>query len=128
MEGTHLWEMYKSGEYTPKTLEESVSLVSKIVPIFENAGIEILRIGLQTTDDVNEKNVVGPYHNAFAELVYGRIIRDKIESYIIETQMKPSIFEFEAPKNKISQILGHKKENVHYFTEKYNITLKPCAY
>ena len=127
MEGTHLWDMYKSGEYIPVSLEESVSLVSKIVPIFENAGIEILRIGLQTTDNVNEKTVVGPYHNAFAELVYGRIIRDKIESYIVETNMKPSVFEFEAPQNRISQILGHKKENVRYFYDKYEIVIKPIA-
>lgn len=125
MEDTHLWIMYQSGEYIPKTLEESVNLVSKIVPLFEDAGIEILRIGLQTTDNVNENTVVGPYHNAFAELVYGRIIRDKIEKFIVETGMKPSVFEFQAPKNKISQILGHKKENVNYFRDKYKIIIKP---
>ncbi len=125
MEGTHLWSMYESGEYVPESLEDAVSLVSEIVPLFEAAGIEILRIGLQTTDNVNEKTVIGPYHNAFAELVYGRIIRDKIEKHIIETNMKQTVFEFEAPKNKISQILGHKKENVRYFNKKYGIKIKP---
>ncbi|MBQ4629922.1 MAG: radical SAM protein [Clostridia bacterium] len=124
MEGTHLWKMYKCGEYVPQTLEQAVFLVAKIVPFFNDAGIDILRIGLQTTDNVNEKTVIGPYHNAFAELVYGRVIRNKIESYVVENNMQNCTFQFEAPKEKISQIIGHKKENLIYFKEKYNIDIK----
>ncbi|MBQ4528815.1 MAG: radical SAM protein [Clostridia bacterium] len=124
MEGTHLWDMHRRGEYSPQTLEQAVSLAAKIVPLFRDAGIDILRIGLQTTDNVNERTVIGPYHNAFAELVYGRVIRDKIESHVRENKIHDRPLEIEAPKEKISQITGHKKENLIYFKEKYNIDIK----
>jgi len=124
MDGTRLADMYRNGEYRAQPLEEAVQTVSRIIRIFEENNIEILRIGLQTTDNVNEHTVVGPYHPAFAELCYGRIQRDRIEEQICAVGLKNSILEIPAPANMVSKILGHKKENAKYFMEKYNIELK----
>ncbi|MBE7051056.1 MAG: radical SAM protein [Ruminococcaceae bacterium] len=124
MEGTHLFEMYQRGKYLPQKLDDAVELAAELVEIFEEKNITILRIGLQTTDGVNSATVIGPYHNAFAELVYGRIIRKKIENHIVSRSIKNTTLEIDAPKDKISQIVGHKKENLMYFKEKYNINLK----
>lgn len=124
MQGTHLYDMYLGGTYTPVSLDAAVSLAMRIVSIFEKEGITILRIGLQTTDGVNSSTVVGPYHSAFAELVYGRLIRAKIEQHILSHSLTDTTLEIDAPSDKISQIVGHKKENVIYFKEKYNVNLK----
>ncbi len=124
MEGTGLCHMEKRGEYSPQSLDEAVSLCTRLVKIFSSRSITILRIGLQTTDGVNASTVSGPYHPAFAELVYQRLCREEIEEKILSANLSDTILEIDAPENKISQIIGHKKENLHYFKEKYNITLK----
>ncbi len=124
MDGTHLALMHQNGSYTPQTLDEAVALAAQLVRIFGEHGITILRIGLQTTDGVNASTVKGPYHNAFAELVYGRVWRCKIEDDIIARSLHDTIYEIDAPADKISQIIGHKKENAEYFKRKYNIMLK----
>lgn len=124
MEGTHLALMHQSGTYNPQTLDDAVELAAELVSIFLKNGITILRIGLQTTDGVNASTVKGPYHNAFAELVYGRIWRSKIEADIIARSLHDTTYEIDAPADKISQIIGHKKENANYFKRKYNIMLK----
>ncbi|MBR2404342.1 MAG: radical SAM protein [Clostridia bacterium] len=124
MEGTHLALMHDSGAYNPQTLDEAVALASELVSIFKEKGITILRIGLQTTDGVNASTVKGPYHNAFAELVYSRLWRRKIEDDIMAKSLHDTTYEIDAPADKISQIIGHKRENAEYFKHKYNIMLK----
>ena len=123
MEGTHLAKMYTDGTYRPQTIDEAVELVSEIIPIFADKNIDIIRIGLQTTDNVNSDTVIGPYHPAFAELCYGRIERNRIEERIVADNMKDCILEISAPKSRFSKITGHKKSNTLYFKEKYNIDI-----
>jgi len=124
MEGTGLYHMEKRGEYSPQTLDEALVLCTRLVKFFKDRSITILRIGLQTTDGVNASTVSGPYHPAFAELMYQRLCREEIEEKILSENLSNTILEIDAPKNKISQIIGHKKENLLYFKEKYNITIK----
>ncbi len=124
MEGTGLYNMQKNGTYIPQTLEDAVTLCTQLVKIFKAHCVTILRIGLQTTDGVNAHTVKGPYHPAFAELVYSRLWREETEEKIIKANLSDTVLELDAPKDKISQIIGHKKENLLYFKEKYNITIK----
>ncbi len=122
MEDTRLMEMYKKGEYHPQKLEDAVILAADIAEIFIEKNIEILRISLQTTDGVNEKTVIGPYHAAFAELVYSEIEKRKIEAHIIKNNLSDCTLEISG--DKPSQLIGHKKSNKTYFKNKYNIDLK----
>ena len=123
MDGTHLSKMYSDGEYYPQTTDEAVELVAEIIPIFAERNIDIIRIGLQTTDNVNQDTVIGPYHPAFAELCYGRVERDKIEKLIVADKLQNCQLEIFAPKSRFSKIAGHKKSNSKYFKEKYNVDI-----
>ncbi len=124
MEDTNLWYMYKNGSYIPQDLESAVVLASDIAEIFIREGIEILRISLQTTDGVNANTVIGPYHPAFAELVYSLIQRRRIEADILKNGMRNCEYHIVTENNNVSRIIGHKKSNKIYFKEKYNIDLK----
>lgn len=124
MDGTWLADMYKAGSYTPQTVDEAAKLCSEIVPLFADAGIEILRIALQTTENVNEKTVIGPYHPAFAEIVYSMIKRNDTEKYILENNISNCELKIACKKSDISKVIGHKKSNTKYFKEKYNIDIK----
>ena len=72
--------MYKRNTYIPYTLEEAVEISKVMYDMYRNAGVNVIRIGLQPTDSIAEgKDVIsGPFHPAFRELVEGSLIIDKI--------------------------------------------------
>ena len=122
MEDTHLFEMYKKKDYAPQSLENAIYLAADIAEIFISKNIEILRISLQTTDGVNKDTVIGPYHPAFAELVYSEIEKRKLEKYIIKNKLSSCTLNIKT--DKPSQVIGHKKSNTIYCKEKYDIDIK----
>lgn len=122
MDGTRLMEMYKKGEYEPQSLSYAVNLAAEAAEIFISKGIDILRISLQTTDGVNAQTVIGPYHEAFAELVYSEIEKRKLEKHITENNLSNCTLEIKT--DKPSQVIGHRKSNKEYFKKKYNVNIK----
>lgn len=123
--GTHLEGFYRTGEYTPYSLDEAVELTDKVMRIFEDKNIEIIRVGLHSDESLTSGSIVaGPYHPAFKELVLSKRQRDKIEEAVVRRGVHDCVFEVCAPKGKESEIIGHKSCNAKYFREKYNIDLK----
>ncbi len=74
LEGTELYNMYKSGKYHPLSLKETIKLVALAYIYYTANEVEIIRIGLQTTEEINEKHVfAGPYHPNIGALVRSQI-------------------------------------------------------
>ena len=73
--------MYNKGIYKPYTLEQAVQISSKIMEMYKEAGVNVIRAGLQPTDTINEgKDVIaGPFHPAFRELVEGYTLCNQIK-------------------------------------------------
>jgi hypothetical protein len=61
---TPLAEFYRTGRYTPLPLDDAVSLCRDALVRFEQANIEVIRIGLQTTEELEKPGTIlaGPYH------------------------------------------------------------------
>lgn len=121
---TELAQMYEQGKYIPYTLEKSIEICAKLLKCFENHDINVIRVGLQTTDNINEgKDVVaGPFHPSFGELVRQRIIRNDIENKL---QGKKNIsIKIECNNKDISKIVGNGKSNITYFKEEYGVIIK----
>jgi radical SAM enzyme (TIGR01210 family) len=72
--------MYNRGDYIPYTLEEAVEICKELYKLYGGEGVNVIRIGLQPTDDIAEGRdvVAGPFHPAFRELVEGSILADKV--------------------------------------------------
>lgn len=121
LEGTKLYDMYTEGSYTPFTLEETVELLSIILERFYEAGIDVIRVGLQTTDEINSTTVTGPYHQAIRELAESRIFRNKLEKTLCKNPSRS--FEIYVNPRFISKATGHKRCNIEYFRDKYDINL-----
>ncbi len=62
IKGTKLCELMMNGDFTPKGIPETVELCAKIIPMFENAGIKIIRVGLHSGGSVEEEYAGGAYH------------------------------------------------------------------
>lgn len=124
---TELAQMYELGVYKPYTIEKSIEICAKLLQCFENHDINVIRIGLQTTDNINEgKDVLaGPFHPSFGELVRQRQIRNVIEDKIKNECIKNDIVIYCNNKD-ISKIVGNRKCNIKYFKDKFDIKIKVC--
>ncbi len=116
LDETRLYELYESGEYIPYSLEQAVEVGSRAFEIYTKCGIKVIRMGLQSTEAINEKGeILGPYHSSYGELVKSRCIRREIEALTkgvsgeVVLKVNPSF---------MSKVLGNKKENLWFFKEK----------
>jgi histone acetyltransferase (RNA polymerase elongator complex component) len=67
-----LADMYKKGEYVPLTLNMAVVLTAWARRLCRDAGVRVVRMGLQPSESLEKNLVAGPYHPAFGELVLSR--------------------------------------------------------
>lgn len=77
---TYMERMYNNGKYKPLSVDEAVDICRDLYLIFESAGINIIRIGLQPTENIQpgQDVVAGPFHPAIRELVESRILNDMV--------------------------------------------------
>ncbi|MDP4093501.1 MAG: radical SAM protein [Bacillota bacterium] len=119
---TYLEKMYRSGQYKPFTLEETIDICAELVELYESNNIKVIRTGLQATENISENAdvVAGPYHPAFGQLVESRIALRKIEALIEEKDYKDSeSIIIITGKRRISDIVGQKRFNLEYLRKKY---------
>jgi histone acetyltransferase (RNA polymerase elongator complex component) len=109
---TPMEAMYLRGEYVPYTLDDAVEVCKEIYKLYTEAKIQVIRIGLQPTEAINEgaEVVAGPFHPAFRELVEGSLMCDKIR----ETLGSPSKALVEINEKDLSKLYANKKV---YFNE-----------
>jgi len=68
---TELAEWYAQGRYLPLSLEAAIAKASRMVQIFEAAGLNIIKIGLHPSDSFNcGELIAGPWHPNFRELIF----------------------------------------------------------
>jgi radical SAM superfamily enzyme len=72
---TLLAKAFTAGRYRPLTLDQAVSLCKDALQAFAAAGIPVIRLGLQTTRELEAPGAVvaGPFHPAFRSLVEAEI-------------------------------------------------------
>ena len=115
---TALYEMWKRGKYEEHSVEEATDWCSEILPIFEEAGIPVIRLGLNPTEELSGgAAVAGAYHPALGELVKSRIMRNQLEELVRSSGEKS--LEIIVPKNRLSQAIGQHRCNLEYLKEKY---------
>ena len=81
---TPLEELYHTGRYAPLSFDEAVSLCRDALTRFEQAGIEVIRIGLQPTEALQKPGtiVAGPYHPSFRQYVESSLLLDKMRTIL----------------------------------------------
>lgn len=84
---TPLAQEYLAGRYRPLALAEAVSLCADALRSFTLAGIRVIRLGLQTTRELEAPGAVlaGPFHPALRSLVEERIMFEMASLLLSET-------------------------------------------
>ena len=126
---TELADEYENGEYTPLTVGQAVERCKEIVDLFNRNKINVIRIGLQNTEEIsdpeNEKSsvIAGPYHPAFRQLVESGMWYDSIVNEIKKVNAKVKKVKIKANDLNVNNIIGHKKENILKLKETYDVDI-----
>ncbi len=129
VKNTQLERDYQEGRYDPLPLVQAVEICKELVRMFADKKIEIIRVGLQNTDEIAEPGkeasevITGPYHPAFRQLVESAMWYDAIVGKIKKLNVK--VKEVEVTVNPIdaNHVIGHKKENISKLKDTYDVDL-----
>ena len=129
IKNTKLEKEYEEGKYKPLSVVQTVEVCKDLVRMFTDKKIDVIRIGLQTTDEIskpgskNSEVVAGPFHPALRQLVESAMWYDAIVGKIKKLNVK--VKEVEVTVNPVdsNNVIGHKKENVLKLKDTYDVDL-----
>ena len=130
LKGTKLEKELKEEKYKPLSIVQAIETCKELVRMFADKKIDIIRVGLQNTDEITDPNnensevVAGPYHPAFRQLVESSLWYDAIVEKIKKLNVK--VKEVEVTINPIdtNNVIGHKKENIIKLKQTYDVDLR----
>ena len=121
--GTALERLWREGSYREHTVEDAVRVCSRLLPLFREAGIPVIRLGLNPTDRLSSGDALaGAYHPALGELVYSRVWRNRMEELLSSLDCAGRDVEILVPPPHLSQAVGQKKCNLLWLTDRFRIS------
>ena len=109
---TELFDLWQSEAYREHTVEDAVEVCAKIVPLFEEAGIPVIRLGLNPTEELtNGAAVAGAYHPALGELVKSRIYFNRASALLSGIAPGSRVI-LEVHPSQLSQMIGQHRETI----------------
>ena len=116
LKNTYLAKLFDDEIYKPQTVDDAAKLCTKIVPMFEKAGIRVIRLGLHSSPELKKNMIAGAFHDSFGEIVKSRYMLNKILKY------PPADYEIVVNSKSVSQLKGQQKRNIYFLMEEgYNI-------
>ena len=122
---TQLARMMHDGSYTPLSESDAIDITKEMYRILMDAGINIMRVGLKSTDLVTTgTDLAGNYHPAFRQLVEGEIMKENMTALLsgnkdrISKMKKPEVI-FSSNEKWFPPMIGHKACNKNHFADNY---------
>lgn len=120
LKGAPLEMLWRSGGYSPMSLEEAIQWLKKGILRLENASLSVARIGLQPTGELQRDFLAGPYHPAFRQLVDSAIFFEMSISLLHVSPKNGEALFFCHPKE-VSNLRGQKNENILRLKMQFNL-------
>lgn len=108
LKNTDLAALYIDNKYKPQSLENAVNLCAKLLVMFKNANIKVIRLGLHSIEE--NSYIAGPWHPAFSELCYSKIYLNNTLELL---KQKGSYNIFVNPSS-VSKMVGQQKYNINF--------------
>ena len=127
IKGTKLAKELEEEEYKPLTVMQAVERCKELLYLFNKKKIQVIRVGLQNTDEITDPNVkeseviAGPYHPAFGQLVEDSIWYDVIIEKIKKINDKVKEVKIKVNFADLNNVIGHKKSNIKKIKEIYDV-------
>ncbi len=120
LKDTDLAAFFAEGFYKPQTLDDAVCLASKLLKMFSEANIKVIRLGLHSIEP--KAYIAGPWHPAFSELCQSEIFFDEAINKLKET----GDYKIFVNPSDVSKMTGQKKSNIIRLKEKgFNCKIIP---
>ena len=118
IENTRLAQLYRSGEYKPCGLNESVNLCALLLKMFLENNIEVIRLGLHYSEELERQMLFNNYHPAFRELCESKIMLDEFLRCVDTGGIKKgSTAEVFVNPRSVSKVVGQNRENIKKINE-----------
>ena len=117
--------MYLACRYTPLTRGEAVLRTKAMYEILMDAGINIMRVGLKSTEIISSERLgelnKGTYHPAFRQLVESEIAKERVSALLDEylVDSNPSVLTVLTSSEWFSNLIGQHGETRNFLREKY---------
>ncbi len=118
--GASLEKLWKSGEYSPLTMDEAVEWLKKSILRLERVSIPVARMGLQTTKELEKHLLAGPFHPALHQLVDSAIFYDMAQ-YLLRNHPNGSKPFFVCHPKDISTLKGQRNGNILKLKNHFNL-------
>ncbi|SMC67185.1 elongator complex protein 3 [Sporomusa malonica] len=122
--GTALAESYRQGAYHPLSLTQAVVRSAYMKIVFQRQGIDVIRTGLQASEELDSKETViaGPYHPAFGELVDSHIFYLMLAGFIEKNPIRfPTNLIIRHHPQDCSKIRGQYNSNINSLKRCYRL-------
>ncbi len=111
LKDTDLAAFYADGFYKPQTLEDAVLLSTKLLKMFIDANIKVIRLGLHSIEP--DSYVAGPWHPAFSELCFSELYYNNARN-LLKEKGEYTLF---VNSSDISKMTGQKRINIQKLHE-----------
>jgi histone acetyltransferase (RNA polymerase elongator complex component) len=109
LQGTELARRFAAGEYTPLTLEQGVSLGKRLLQRAMQAGLPVIRIGLQADHGLNDSTVLaGCWHPALGQMIRSQLYADLISRFVRDGE-RVTVY---CHPSRLSDVIGVKRSNL----------------
>ena len=121
LRGTELYELWQRGEYREHTVEDAVEICARILPLFQAAGIPVIRLGLNPTEELSGGEAAGgAYHPALGELVMSRVWLEKARALLSAVPPGSRVI-LAAPERQLSQVIGQHRANLRALEAEFSL-------
>lgn len=122
---TELENIYNRGEYIPPDLDSLIERSEAAFSVFADAGIPVIRIGLQASDGLGDADgiVAGSYEAAMGEMVISRHYLKKLTALLepVRDEIVGKELTVLCPKGEISKVIGQKQTNKLKILSEFNV-------
>ncbi|WP_306533185.1 elongator complex protein 3 [Geobacter sp.] len=122
--GTRLADLWRNGAYAPLGLDDAVTLCAAMLRRCLVAGVPVIRIGLQPTEELERPGTVlaGPWHPAFRQLVESELFYGLLERLAAGVPPGTSVEAVCAPQ-RVSDVVGQRRRNLARLGEQHGVSV-----
>ena len=124
---TDLCAMMQAGSYLPLSLDGAIDRSAEVLRIFEQHGVQVIRIGLCASENLTDPTtaVAGANHPALGELVRSRLYYRNLRKLLSGAQAP--VQRVYIPKRELSVAIGQHRQNLLRLREEFGEQLQLVA-
>jgi MoaA/NifB/PqqE/SkfB family radical SAM enzyme len=119
--GTELESHWKSGSYTPQTLDEAIETAAELLDVFKEANVRVIRVGLHPSESLLDGSelLAGPFHPSFRALVETYRWKKKLQ-HLVAGKGYQEHLRIEVPADQLAFAIGHESSNKRWLQNQFS--------